>query len=671
MNFSKIIKKNGLFYYHRNKLLAKWETENIAANRAVNTEDQLSTSKSMPIKRKFEASFAEDTPLSEESSPEYDDSDKEGFYQSNVDSFEDVYSSFENDQHNDVLDRMDLSECITYWALKTNQSHASINLIMEIIRRKTNGTKLPRSARTLLKTSRQATTEIVEIAGGQYWYKEQSLSISININIDGIPLFKSSKLQFWPILFNISEMPEIAPMTVAIFYGKTKPTNLDTFLKQLVEELIDVINHGIFINNHKITVKLRCFICDSPARAFLKGVANFNSKNGCLKCVGEGEYSHESRTVVFTSINSAKRTDQNFRQNAYGLHQKSSTPLLKIPSLDMIEDIIVGDRLHLIDLGVMKRLLLGWRDGSLGYKSKLSSQQSNEISQILAGIQLPTEIHRKLRGMDFLSFWKASEFSSFLHYASIVVLKEFLPDDIYRHFLLFFCSITMLCSQNYESNWHVARKMLEKFVTGYMELYGEQFMTSNVHNLLHVVDEVERFGPLSTIAAYPFENALQRIKCLLRSGWKGLEQVINRLSEINSEEYYITQKSKTRPKNYPSVRICGGERVIDVNEDCFLNNSERNAWFLTHKNQIVRFDHVTEAPQLKIIGKIVKEKNDYFTYPFTSSFLNIYCSNNSNLSGAYSKFSCSDIKCKLVAIERRSNHVFIPLVHTLIKQNNL
>lgn len=46
------------------------------------------------------------------------------------------------------------------------------------------------------------------------------------------------------------------------------------------------------------------------------GVAGFNSKNGCLKCEGEGEYSHESRMVVFTSINSAKRTDEKFRKNA-------------------------------------------------------------------------------------------------------------------------------------------------------------------------------------------------------------------------------------------------------------------------------------------------------------------------------------------------------------------
>lgn len=67
-------------------------------------------------------------------------------------------------------------------------------------------------------------------------------------------------------------MPEIAPMTIAIFYGRTKPTSLDDFLNELVDDLIDVLKNGISINNHKINVKLRCMICDSPARAFLKGM---------------------------------------------------------------------------------------------------------------------------------------------------------------------------------------------------------------------------------------------------------------------------------------------------------------------------------------------------------------------------------------------------------------
>lgn len=341
--------------------------------------------------------------------------------------------------------------------------------------------------------------------------------------------------------------------------------------------------------------------------------------------------------------------------------------MLKIPNLNLIEDIIVGDRLHLIDLGAMKRLLLGWRDGTLGYATKLSWQQTDQISQMLAGIELPSEIHRKLRGMDCLPYWKGSEFSSFLHYASIVVLKDFLPADAYNHFLLLFCSITMLSSNIYKSNWHVAREMLKKFITEFMELYGEQYITSNVHNLQHIVDEVERFGPLNTFSAYPFENALQRMKHLLRSGWKSLEQVLNRLSEIDSKEYYhTTEKSKKHKQNYPSIRVCRNKKVLDVNENCFFDSSNRNGWFLTHKSQIVRFDYVLESSQLEIYGKVVSSKQDFFTYPHASSFLNIYLSNKKSLSNIKSKFNCSEIKCKLVAIEWGDHFVFVPLIHTMI-----
>ncbi|XP_058451148.1 uncharacterized protein LOC131430301 [Malaya genurostris] len=424
---------------------------------------------------------------------------------------------------------------------------------MDIIKRKTDGKQLPRSARTLLKTSRKATTDIINVGGGHYWYNglqkciidyfryiEHAISISININIDGIPIYKNSKSQFWPILFNISEFPEAKPMTIALFFGNSKPESLEEFLRPLVNELQDVLMHGISVNNHHITVRLRCFICDTPARAFIKGVFGFNSKNGCLKCVCEGEYSYESRTVIFTSLNCSERTDREFRMHLYDRHHKTVTPLIDVPNMDVIQDVIVGDRLHLIDLGVMKRLLNGWRDGSLGFETKLSSQQITDISTMLCNIQLPSEVHRKFRGLDFVSFWKGTEFSAFLHYASIVVLKKYLPASAYHHFLLFFCSITLLSSNAYRANWHVARAMLKAFISEFMTLYGKQYITSNLHNLQHIVDEVEVFGPLNTISAYPFENSLQRMKHLIRSGWRSLEQVINRLSEVDSHEYYRT-----------------------------------------------------------------------------------------------------------------------------------
>ncbi|EFN61780.1 hypothetical protein EAG_08143, partial [Camponotus floridanus] len=47
------------------------------------------------------------------------------------------------------------------------------------------------------------------------------------------------------------------------------------------------------------------------------------------------------------------------------------------------------------------------------------------------------------------------------------------------------------------------------------------FISSNVHNLCYLVDEVKSFD-LSTFNTYPFENCLQKIKKLLRTGNKPL-----------------------------------------------------------------------------------------------------------------------------------------------------
>lgn len=166
---------------------------------------------------------------------------------------------------------------------------------------------LPKSHRTLLSTP--TNNQIEDIAGGKFWYNglakslrqifrlmPQDLTVRLKINIDGLPLFNSSNLTFYPILASIcgmffsttllnntnhinfsrkqsfvSEFPNVNPIVVAIWCGRSKPTVLNDYLEQFVTECNDLIENGLVINDHKLTVKLHCFICDTPARSFLKG----------------------------------------------------------------------------------------------------------------------------------------------------------------------------------------------------------------------------------------------------------------------------------------------------------------------------------------------------------------------------------------------------------------
>lgn len=72
-------------------------------------------------------------------------------------------------------------------------------------------------------------------------------------------------------MFTFLELPHIPPKDVAIWCGNAKPNDLNEYLKRFVEEMNHLLENGISINNHQIKVRIRCFICDTRARAFSKG----------------------------------------------------------------------------------------------------------------------------------------------------------------------------------------------------------------------------------------------------------------------------------------------------------------------------------------------------------------------------------------------------------------
>lgn len=63
-----------------------------------------------------------------------------------------------------------LEECIRFWALSSNIPHTSINLLLRIFREQTTH-RLPKDARTLLRTNKAPKPNITNIGTGQYWYQ--------------------------------------------------------------------------------------------------------------------------------------------------------------------------------------------------------------------------------------------------------------------------------------------------------------------------------------------------------------------------------------------------------------------------------------------------------------------------------------------------------------------
>uniref|UniRef100_A0A182I5E3 Uncharacterized protein n=1 Tax=Anopheles arabiensis TaxID=7173 RepID=A0A182I5E3_ANOAR len=178
------------------------------------------------------------------------------------------------------IDNMSIEDGIRYWALSNNQTHQSINMVLRLFKK--TGVKVPASAKTLLKTKRNPSSEIKDIDGGQFWYrgfrscllnyfrsvKVPPNCITLTLSIDGLPLHNSSNMQFWPILFKIEELPQAPVMAAAIFFGFQKPNNIEEFLRPAVDELNLLMANGIIIHGKKTKWKVAGQLLDKFVKDF-------------------------------------------------------------------------------------------------------------------------------------------------------------------------------------------------------------------------------------------------------------------------------------------------------------------------------------------------------------------------------------------------------------------
>lgn len=105
------------------------------------------------------------------------------------------------------------SDKLRIWSIRHNITKRGLNDLLKILN-EIGVHFLPKDSRSLCKTPR--TTIITPNGSGQYWYNgiehnirlkfptlTTNIVIQLNFNVDGVPLFKSSGTEFWPILANI------------------------------------------------------------------------------------------------------------------------------------------------------------------------------------------------------------------------------------------------------------------------------------------------------------------------------------------------------------------------------------------------------------------------------------------------------------------------------------
>lgn len=571
---------------------------------------------------------------------------------------EDVYLVSDDE----ILDKPKIQIDLGHWIVKNNISQTASNELLSILRNN-KIRNLPQDVRTLLSTPRVKMITRTVLPGEYYHFGiqetiqkyqcpflEQHESVEIDIGIDGLPLFKgSSQLKLWPIMGAFVNQKNFRPFLIGCYVGYKQPQSSSQYLSDFVDEVKNLKQNGILVNRSQLpkAFKIRVFSCDAPARSFLTEVMGHASINGCSKCVQKGiKYSNAS--VVYATQKSEPRTDDSFTKRIHpNHHHKEYTnckTALEYANIGMVSQFPI-EPMHLIDLGIMKKVLTLIVDNKT-YGQKINSEN---ISKVLLSLRkyVPREFQRKPRSLLDLKYWKATEFRQFLLYTGLIALKESLNLKLYEHFLTLVSAIRMLaCPLTCNQNVNNADKLLENYVINFPSLYGQNNVSFNVHNLLHIADDVRLFGALDSFSAYKFENMMQELKKKIHRPNQILQQLRNRASEENENAKYdedYKANSNTRHKFH--------QFELDAKR-------EADRFCLIHPNIPIM---VTKFNEHSVYGYKCQNLSNLFTMPVNSEALGII--KYSSINTVEEEFRTSNILSKYFRLPYSNDFVLVPLLH--------
>ncbi|XP_053980624.1 uncharacterized protein LOC128877384 [Hylaeus volcanicus] len=254
------------------------------------------------------------------------------------------------------------------------------------------------------------------------------------------------------------------------------------------------------------------------------------------------------------------------------------------------------DYMHLVLLGVMKKLLQFWINGKRNVRMVATQITLASTSLLSMSLFLPKEFARKPRKLDEVDRFKATELRQLLLYTGPIIFLKKLSRDKYVHFLSLSIAIRILCNKEYcvfvfcpsdtfflyrefrialpfrrvvatpfSSTVTVPRNSSRKLRTNkeirlsvrgskfifpldlpwvslgtdahFLQINssveivrpsvsissfpgrprevrhnGRQYISYNVHNLIHLCSYVKLWGELDKFSAFKFENYMQKIK---------------------------------------------------------------------------------------------------------------------------------------------------------------
>lgn len=270
-----------------------------------------------------------------------------------------------------------------------------------------------------------------------------------------------------------------------------------------LQEIAEGIQIRLPNNNHIIVKGIVLMgTCDLPAKSECLNFIQFNGNYGCNICLCKGESTEigsRSHVHVFPFENEISlRTSQ--QSIEFANRATSDKPFMGVKGHTIMSkimpDFINGmaiDRMHCVDGGVMKKLMILFFDKKYSHASFSLYSVIDIVNRRLTSIKPPKFIHRMPRTVADLLHWKASELKCFFFYYSIPVFETIMRTDYFEHYLRLVIAVTILSFDNITDFMiQIAKDLLRRFVREFQDMYGIQFCSINIHLLLHLGDGVQK-----------------------------------------------------------------------------------------------------------------------------------------------------------------------------------
>ncbi|KYQ56129.1 hypothetical protein ALC60_04952, partial [Trachymyrmex zeteki] len=176
------------------------------------------------------------------------------------------------------------------------------------------------------------------------------------------------------------------PLAAGIYHGYSKPDDANQFLTEFINELKHLQDNGFNICNKNVKIRISKLLCDAPAKSFIlctKGHTGFYKTNAELR----------------TNTSFRNKSDKNFHKG---------TTLFENINIGLVSQIPL-DGMHLVFLGVMKKLITFWMRGPKNIR--FSDDEKKVINEEILFLKnsVPVDFSRLPRSLEDIEYFKANK----------------------------------------------------------------------------------------------------------------------------------------------------------------------------------------------------------------------------------------------------------------------